>query len=158
MAGSASNHLSMPPSPSPNWYADNSDNFDQNRNIHQRSVHTSLPVAPQTPSTHHPSTAPQISVSAAPQAQGTLTQPAAIILATKGEKKALDSSCIDKFKLIPVDMVVAKYPKLRTVSKASTLAVKLPKESVFGEDAMRQCTVHGTRQLPRASRKRTFPP
>lgn len=107
-----------------------------------------MSAAPQAQGTLHPPTGP-------PQTP-TLAQPAAIISATKGEKKALDSSCIDKSKLIPIDMVVAKYPKLRTVSKASTLAVKLAKESVFGEDVMRQCTVHGTRQLPGLPVKELF--
>ena len=195
-AGGSACNLFSRPSPSPNWYVDDSDDFGQNQNFSPKSIPTHLPAAPQmsvsaapqTPSTHHPSTpqmsvsaapqtprthhlstAPQMSASVAPVAQGslhpptvapqtaTMSQPAAITSArATGEKKVLDSACINKSQLLPVDVVVAKYPKLRTVTKASTLAVKLAKESVFGEDVMRQCTVFGTRQLPGLPREELF--
>ena len=56
----------------------------------------------------------------------------------------LPSSVINKEKLAEVKVVITKYPKLKMVSKASTLTVKLAKEAIFGEDIMKQCTVAET--------------
>ena len=42
--------------------------------------------------------------------------------------------------------VTAKYPQLTTLSKISTLAVKLARECYFGKDLMKSCTVRGTRE------------
>ena len=60
----------------------------------------------------------------------------------------LPSSVINKEKLAEVKVVITKYPKLKMVSKASTLTVKLAKEAIFGEDVMKRCTVAGTREYP----------
>ena len=79
-----------------------------------------------------------------------------MITSARSTGEVLDSVSIDKSKLLPVDVVVAKYPKLRVVGKASRLAVKLAKESVFGEEVMRQCTIFGTRQLPGLPREELF--
>ena len=58
------------------------------------------------------------------------------------------SSAINKTKLVPVSTVIHKYPNLLCESKIGTLAVKLAKDSFFGEDVMVQCTVAGERDLP----------
>ena len=79
-----------------------------------------------------------------------------MITSARPTGEVLDSVSIDKSKPLPVDVVVAKYPRLRVVEKASRLAVKLAKESVFGEEVMRQCTVFGTRQLPGLPREELF--
>ena len=42
--------------------------------------------------------------------------------------------------------VTAKYPQLTTLSKISTLAVKLGRECYFGKDLMKRCTVRETRE------------
>ena len=60
----------------------------------------------------------------------------------------LPSSVIDKHKLATVNDVLMKHPKLRCASKIGTLAVKLAREAVFGDDVMAQCTVAGERGLP----------
>ena len=61
---------------------------------------------------------------------------------------ALDESQIDQTELQPVEVVLSRYTKLRTESKIGTLAVKLAKESFFGERILVQCTVSGFRELP----------
>ncbi len=50
--------------------------------------------------------------------------------------------------LIPVNATLNKYQKLKKESTASKMAVKLAKESYFGEEVLRQCTVMGCRQYP----------
>ena len=45
------------------------------------------------------------------------------------------------------DLVVEKYYKLKIPSKMSTLAVKLARESFFGDELMAKCTVKGTREF-----------
>lgn len=41
-----------------------------------------------------------------------------------------------------------KYPKLKGVSKTGSLASKLAKEAIFGEEVMAKCTVKGHRNYP----------
>lgn len=48
--------------------------------------------------------------------------------------------------LISPLVVLAKYNRMKTLSKISTLAVKLAKESFFGKVVMKQCTVKGTQE------------
>ena len=50
--------------------------------------------------------------------------------------------------LINPQAVVQKYPKLLKLSKISTLAVRLAKESYFGGTVMAGCTVRGVGDLP----------
>jgi len=49
--------------------------------------------------------------------------------------------------LLPPYVVVQKYPKLQNMSKMPTLAVKLAKESFFGNKKMMECTVQGCREF-----------
>lgn len=63
-------------------------------------------------------------------------------LAALKEKKPLPE--IDKSTLISPQEVVDKYPQFLNRSKMSTLAVKLSKESYFGNEIMVLCTVKGT--------------
>lgn len=67
---------------------------------------------------------------------------------TKLTKGALASSVIKKTKLAEPKRVIEYHPKLMCPSKVPTLAVKLAKESFFGEDVMAMCTVSGNRELP----------
>ena len=50
--------------------------------------------------------------------------------------------------LIPPHIVVNKYANLNCVSRMPTLAVKLAKESFFGDNVLIQCTVNGRREQP----------
>ena len=75
-------------------------------------------------------------------------EPRAVEISNVNPDNTLPSSVIDKEKLAAADVVIKKYPKLKGVSKASTLAVKLAKEALFGEKVMKQCTVAGTREHP----------
>ena len=66
----------------------------------------------------------------------------------KPANKPLPSVAINKQKLVSVNDVLMKHPKLRCASKVGTLAVKLAKDAFFGQDVMEQCTVAGERELP----------
>ena len=50
--------------------------------------------------------------------------------------------------VLPNEQVKMKYPKMVNESKVGALAVKLAKESIFGNDLMKTCTVKGHRDLP----------
>ena len=63
-------------------------------------------------------------------------------------QECLPSSAIDCTKLVPAKVVIDRNPKLLYESKASTLALKLVRESFFGEAVMLKCTVAGDRELP----------
>ena len=60
----------------------------------------------------------------------------------------LSSNEITKAKLIPPLHVISSNRHLTTEAKVSTLAVRLARESFFGEDVLRRCTVSGHRDLP----------
>ena len=101
-----------------------------------------------------PSTADQaVLQSVAPQPYHTtphrLVQeaPRSISIKTKNPEKALPSSEINTTSLVSIDMVVAKYSKLKGEAKAPTLAMKLAKEVIFGEEVMKKCTLVGGRDL-----------
>ena len=61
---------------------------------------------------------------------------------------SLPSSEIDKTKLQPVETILHKFSKLHCESKIGTLAVKLAKVSIFGDQVLLKCTVMGERELP----------
>jgi hypothetical protein len=52
--------------------------------------------------------------------------------------------------------VIEANHRLTKVSKASTLAVKIAKDAVFGEALMKKCTTMGVRQLPGLPRKELY--
>ena len=61
---------------------------------------------------------------------------------------SLPSSEIDKTKHQPVETILHKFSKLHCESKIGTLAVKLAKVSIFGDQVLLKCTVMGGRKLP----------
>ena len=61
---------------------------------------------------------------------------------------SLPSSEIDKTTLQPVKTILHKFSKLHCESKIGTLAVKLAKVSIFGDQVLVKCTVMGERELP----------
>lgn len=63
-------------------------------------------------------------------------------------KNSLPSSEIKKNTLIHSDRVLERYSKMKTESKIGTLAVKLARQSFFGDDIMKCCTVQGIREFP----------
>ena len=63
-------------------------------------------------------------------------------------QSVLPSSAINKSRLVDPQQVIEKHPHLMCASKVGRLAVKLAKDSFFGEDIMARCTVAGTRELP----------
>ena len=62
--------------------------------------------------------------------------------------RCLPSESVTSPQLLPAVEVMAKYPKLLVANKVPTLAVKLARESFFGEELMAQCTVMGCRGYP----------
>lgn len=54
---------------------------------------------------------------------------------------------IDRDNLVPPHVTIDKYPKLQVESKVSQLAIKLAKESFFGDSVLLQCTVAGQGKL-----------
>ena len=72
------------------------------------------------------------------------------VVTSKVLSKALPSSVInrDADELLPADVVIDKYPKLRKPSKIPTFSVKLALESFFGRSVLVCCTPKGCRDLP----------
>ena len=62
--------------------------------------------------------------------------------------KCLPSSEISTEGLRPVDEVILLNAKNRTLNKASTLAVKLAREAIFGDGILYRCTISGERGFP----------
>ena len=60
----------------------------------------------------------------------------------------LPSCLIDKTHLVSPSQTLQRFSKFQTESKASVLAVKLARESFFGEGAMSRCTVMGCGKFP----------
>jgi hypothetical protein len=58
---------------------------------------------------------------------------------------ALPSSAINKKKLVPPETVIENNRNLMCPSKVPILALKLEKESFFGQELMARCTVAGSR-------------
>ena len=75
-------------------------------------------------------------------------QPLPIPEGTTANKKVLLSSEIRRETLSSVEVVLAQSTKLKGEGKAGTLAQKLAKECIFGEDVLKQCTPLGTSTLP----------
>lgn len=89
------------------------------------SINTSLPQAPVTPFHNSDQTSPG-------PLQVHSTTPTAPV-------QIQDSSG----SLLHPDSVIQKYPKLRTISNAGRLAVRLAHESYFGKDLLYTSTVYG---------------
>ena len=63
-------------------------------------------------------------------------------------KYALASSEIDNTTLKSVCDVLKQNPELRTESGCGTLAQRLAKEALFGEEVMKRCTPNGSKKYP----------
>ena len=103
----------------------------------------SQPVSSHSVSSQPPSPSEQLSLSRSPS-----TGVQCVPIAPKKNSAALPSSAIDRTKLVAAAQTLLRYPKLGVESKASVLAVKLARESFFGESAMAQCTVMGCGKYP----------
>jgi hypothetical protein len=74
--------------------------------------------------------------------------PQSLPIKVKNSENALPSSEIDTTKLSSVDMVITKYSKYKAEAKTPTLAMKLTKEAIFGDEIMKKCTPVGVRDFP----------
>ena len=61
---------------------------------------------------------------------------------------ALPSSSVDRKKLTDPTVTLQKYYRLNCPTHAGTLAMKLARESFFGDQVLLQCTVMGNREYP----------
>ena len=55
---------------------------------------------------------------------------------------------MNKDKIVSVSEVLSKYPSRCCTSKVKTLAVKVAREAIFGDDVLIKCTVARERELP----------
>lgn len=76
------------------------------------------------------------------------TQPASKPFPIVRVNNPLPSSAISKDKLHSIAQVMQMFPKLKGEGKAPTLAVKLARKSLFGDDVLAQCSPGGGRGLP----------
>ena len=81
-----------------------------------------------------------------PTSQNSLESPEPFPIKCAGH--CLPSMEIEVAKLLPVEAVLNKFPKLQCESKIGTLAVKLAKVAIFGDEVLIKCTVMGGRGLP----------
>ena len=78
-----------------------------------------------------------------------ITPPQPLPLKTSSSAaKCLQSSEISTEGLRPVDEVILLNAKYRALNKASTLAVKLAREAIFGDGILYRCTISGERGFP----------
>ena len=79
----------------------------------------------------------------------TFSGPSPIVFRSSPSGRPPLSSCeIEHEKLTPIADTIQRHIKLKTKSKASTLAVKLARDSIFGIKVLHMCTVAGGRGLP----------
>ena len=103
-----------------------------------------------TPQSSDSDSAKENSATSTPSSNTNSTQPDAALVTNALLKTLLadkEDSPLPEFdasKLVEPEVVIEKYPKLMTVSKIPTLAVRLSKEAYFGKDIMALCTVRGT--------------
>lgn len=111
---------------------------------HPTTAKAAVNLSPHTPPSHPPP-APHI------RTPFRELYPFNVTVGQSGRKPAqasLPSSAINKKKLLPPKTVIQNNQSLMCPSKVPTLALKLAKESFFGEDVMARCTFAGTRELP----------
>lgn len=78
--------------------------------------------------------------------QSKAEKPGSVLEILAANKKANPLPEIDKSNMLSPEIVVKKYPKLANLSNIPRLAVKLCRESYFGSEIMKLCTVRGTGQ------------
>ena len=76
-----------------------------------------------------------------------LQQPSCLTIRRK-ISNVVPSTAINKTILLPSSVVLSRYPNLKGETKVGTLAMRLARESFFGEDVMAKCTVMGCRDFP----------
>ena len=106
----------------------------------------SAPFTPTTLCSQPPPSAPTTPTNSVQQSVA--NTPTRKPLPVKAASNALPSSEIKRSKLMSVPDLLLKYPKLRGDSKAGTLAVKLAREALFGDDVLIRCTTFGNREHP----------
>ena len=66
----------------------------------------------------------------------------------KSTRKSLSSSAITKDKLQSVAAVLEQHHRLKGEKNAGSLAIKLAKDALFGDEVLKLCTPMGNRSLP----------
>ena len=75
-------------------------------------------------------------------------QPTANSQLPDSNNNAITSATVQPTHLKDPHVVLQNNPKLCTKGNIRRLAVKLARESFFGEEVMEKCTVHGHKNLP----------
>lgn len=104
-----------------------------------------------TPAIRPEPSAPSVNTTPTPGQQGTSSAPfqsAPLPIKAPNPDKALPSNVIQKEKLMAPNEIFVKYPNLHCALKAKTLAVKLARDAIFGDDVLIRCTVAGGRDHP----------
>eukprot|EP00731_Ephydatia_muelleri_P022414 Em0014g1005a len=71
----------------------------------------------------------------------------------KSTRKSLSSSAITRDKLQSVAAVLEQHHRLKGEKNAGSLAIKLAKDALFGDEVLKLCTPMGNRSLPALSTK-----
>ena len=108
------------------------------------------PLSPTEPmnAPQPPSTSQQIQAAPRLSQTGTMAAPILPLPINKMKGPTMESASIDKANLLAVETVIEKYKSLKNVGSAGALAVKLARESFFGQDVLAHCTVYGHREQP----------
>lgn len=105
-------------------------------------VHSSTPATP----VHFLQSVPSSQNSPVPPSSIQIPSPSGMIV--QPANLPVPSTSSPSESLLHPDVVIQKYPKLRTLSTAGRLAVRLAIESYFGKELLRQSTVYGQKDLP----------
>ena len=106
-----------------------------------RNSHSSLPPPSK-------SVTASLGVSEPPASDGMPSTLPLPVVTDKSATKALSSSAIKQDKLQPIASVLEQNHKLKGERNAGSLAIKLAKDALFGDEVLKLCTPMGTRSLP----------
>eukprot|EP00731_Ephydatia_muelleri_P022078 Em0014g669a len=87
-----------------------------------------------------------------PPARDGMTSPLPVAT-DKSTRKSLSSSAMTRDKLQSVAAVLEQHHRLKGEKNAGSLAIKLAKDALFGDEVLKLCTPMGNRSLPALSTK-----
>ena len=132
-----------PPLPEPLNYHPETPTF--NKQLQSQSDFNGFPSTPTTPYQYCSPAAHHFPSTNRPIGESMYSQPNCFEIKAKRAKtknQDLSSAKIDKAQLVPASDVINKYPNLQKENVIGKLAVKLAKESFFGDSVLVKCTVN----------------
>ena len=108
------------------------------------------PLSPTEPmnAPQPPSTSQQIQAAPLHSQTGPMAAPMLPLPINKMKGPTMESASIDKANLLAVETVIEKYKSLKSVGSAGALAVKLARESCFGQEVLAHCRLYGHTEQP----------